>query len=994
MAEGLEKVAVPAAYEMPNVVRPKRWSRTTANSQSPEPLPAQTVEGGSKRSSLDPRGIASTLHASLVAEILSLRRELESKSHLVENLETSLAAAKAESDTLQQDLARHAKDARQTKVQLDGVEKEASKTVEGLAKERDEALEAVQEVQARLEAVQQRTRKLDQDSTHTKGIWESEKQQWEAERRQLEWRLHVSESRLRAFIDAMATTRANAAEETDNRGDSDAASLASATPKTHRRLCSEASSLKSLTGSPEQQRHWHSLADELDECLEDAEDEPWMPTDSVAALTQEAAAGPYGNLAPAHTQATAENVRIIPPLSATVYMDVASQTDFPDPVPAIAIQPPTPRQSYKGAPVLPPNTKNASCQTELPKSSRDAGVQTDQVLRIDPRVHQLPARILQQKRPLGDREKAVDGPLNRSAQYGVTRPLQSRHQLLGVDSDSGSDYEDARSHVESKAAAAAEAKALKIPELDTRALGTNAVPNKTMQSEAIGLSGTVTTLSRVDSNATARSQLMKQRNPSFGSMASSGFAPPRFPKHQRTPSLGSMASSNFSARTNVVPPYPIPNRSSSRQPPQTYSEGCHSPTPQAPNGLMRRQFSSSSRPYSNSLRKVRSAAAMRGEGASHKGRRPRRSPDLTPVQSMAFDSPAISTTIAELPADDVVQSPDITDNVVQPPDTPVSEAEPETNLVDAIAATMVGEWMWKYMRQPKSFAAGDGAGGDGAHSGGSRHKRWVWLSPYERTVMWDSKQPTTGSALLGKKGRKLAIQSVMDLADDTPAPRGAGGLDSVYSRSIVVFTPQRALKFTTTSEERHIVWMTALGFLSQAGRISQIPTTLRPKPPIQATSTPSKKKHLPALDPKLNHPDIPLNKCFDGAEYPTVPRSSKQKRRSATLTTDSNGNFNIFKAGPPYSETNHYHDTTPLPPAPAPSIPPSGKESDQVYFEQAGEIRMEAFVDERQKRKELFYEKPRGRPWERGRSGSAVSAATTTAVGGMSDDGSDPFYGF
>ena len=76
---------------------------------------------------------------------------------------------------------------------------------------------------------------------------------------------------------------------------------------------------------------------------------------------------------------------------------------------------------------------------------------------------------------------------------------------------------------------------------------------------------------------------------------------------------------------------------------------------------------------------------------------------------------------------------------------------------------MVGEWMWKYMRKRKSFgvdAAEAFTGRNGDDSGpslsshGTRHKRWVWLSPYERTIMWDSKQPTSGTALLGKKGRK------------------------------------------------------------------------------------------------------------------------------------------------------------------------------------------------------------------------------------------------
>jgi hypothetical protein len=89
-----------------------------------------------------------------------------------------------------------------------------------------------------------------------------------------------------------------------------------------------------------------------------------------------------------------------------------------------------------------------------------------------------------------------------------------------------------------------------------------------------------------------------------------------------------------------------------------------------------------------------------------------------------------------------------------------------TSVVDAIAQTMVGEWMFKYVRRRKSFGMSDTKEtwelgkntteevSANINSTGVRHKRWVWLAPYERAVMWSSKQPTSGPALLGKSGRK------------------------------------------------------------------------------------------------------------------------------------------------------------------------------------------------------------------------------------------------
>lgn len=87
-----------------------------------------------------------------------------------------------------------------------------------------------------------------------------------------------------------------------------------------------------------------------------------------------------------------------------------------------------------------------------------------------------------------------------------------------------------------------------------------------------------------------------------------------------------------------------------------------------------------------------------------------------------------------------------------------------TSVVDAIAQTMVGEWMFKYIRRRKSFGMGEskenweGKNPDDVSANitnsGVRHKRWVWLAPYEGSIMWSSKQPTSGPALLGKSGRK------------------------------------------------------------------------------------------------------------------------------------------------------------------------------------------------------------------------------------------------
>ncbi|KAM0569906.1 hypothetical protein ACHAO2_008628, partial [Verticillium nonalfalfae] len=154
----------------------------------------------------------------------------------------------------------------------------------------------------------------------------------------------------------------------------------------------------------------------------------------------------------------------------------------------------------------------------------------------------------------------------------------------------------------------------------------------------------------------------------------------------------------------------------------------------------------------------------------------------------------------------------------------IGGGSPTTGVVDAIAQTMVGEWMFKYVRRRKSFGVPETNGKD--DNSNDRHKRWVWLAPYERAILWSSKQPNSGSALMGKAGRKLTIQSVLDVKDDNPTPKGGATL---FNRSILILTPQRALKFTAVSADRHYIWLTALSFLAHSQQA--VPEIITAPPP-------------------------------------------------------------------------------------------------------------------------------------------------------------------
>ncbi|KAK0959418.1 hypothetical protein LTR91_020860 [Friedmanniomyces endolithicus] len=476
-------------------------------------------------------------------------------------------------------------------------------------------------------------------------------------------------------------------------------------------------------------------------------------------------------------------------------------------------------------------------------------------------LRNLPLRAIPLGRPVlaparQQHENTADGPLNRASQYGVTRPIQSNSSLGDIDKDSdASEYDEAISDADPRDLPGSIPAFSKAPHGRFALSGPPKVVPEDKEISPDRRPGTAGSYGAAPAPSIASSRVTSQRIRAGPPVRLNASRDPR----SRSPSFGS-ASSTYSLQP-ALPPFAIPRRSSSRVVMKTASEGSQSPTPNPPGGdIFGRAGHVGARTTQHarqqSLRKIQSAAIIRP--ATHtkvsprKGGRRKRSPTLTPIQSMAFETvptptkfpiPGLPTPLREHQSFDLVKG---SVDLSKRPSTAATQDPQtleETNLIDAIAATMVGEWMWKYVRKRKSFGIAENTNdfphesSNGAVSvtgHGTRHKRWVWLSPYERTIMWDSKQPTSGSALMGKKGRKLTIQSVLDVQDNTPLPKGAE-LSSAFNRSILILTPQRALKFTTVSHTRHELWMNALSFLAQSGRLpAQFPAI----PPIPSRPTP------------------------------------------------------------------------------------------------------------------------------------------------------------
>jgi hypothetical protein len=492
----------------------------------------------------------------------------------------------------------------------------------------------------------------------------------------------------------------------------------------------------------------------------------------------------------------------------------------PLPIPSIAIHAPTSAPPSPKEPILPPGTKSISTQTtsDMVSNMRSVAMQTEPI-RIDKRPIKLPPHLLPsairskpgtpepgQERPTATNvsrkdshqpvsetqekaknvsapsarqdliallEKAADkkvedrypgnndnGPLARD--NALSRPFRTSSLFAGFDGPS-SDEEDHDAELSDEEIGRPQY-ATATPMLSSRNLKNGRVFNNpptpvpedkevistSRQSEDSMTSSRMSMERPSKVGKPLRNSLSRQPSIRRSAMIQNGTAAHM---RSRSPSIGSIASSQLVQK----PPFPVPTRSSSRKVPLSKSEGSQSPTPRSSGAFAgRRPYGMRQHQRKDSLRKVRSAAVIQKSGRSRS-----RSPPL-PATPVMPPSPSLPP----LPSDMIAgykfgHRPQLSTNTSHTATGSVGSAGYQASVVDAIAATMVGEWMWKYVRKRKTFGGPESpadirAGEEAAimTGNGVRHKRWVWISPYERSVLWSSKQPTTSSALIGKSGRK------------------------------------------------------------------------------------------------------------------------------------------------------------------------------------------------------------------------------------------------
>jgi Meiotic cell cortex C-terminal pleckstrin homology len=490
--------------------------------------------------------------------------------------------------------------------------------------------------------------------------------------------------------------------------------------------------------------------------------------------------------------------------------------------------------------VLPPHTKSAGCQVNMQSYAgyRSSGMQTEEI-KIDrrpidlPRIH--PSSIMSQYKPPSSKtvpsnssrrrfpqttppllmydpkQKPIaepfyppnndSGPLVKDFASNVNRPVRSSSLFAGFDEnkdehfgrfdDDAFDEDDifnrpiAKFTVRSGKLVSQEPGLEDIGEVAAVSAG-EAVALENLRLSEDGLPPEIRNnlpgrksprKKSVDSGSRSYKQIRRVPSPKRNNIRRVTLISTA---HSTQPSIRSSQDSATPTEGNVAP-FPVPIRFSSARLGKSMSEGGRSSP--ASSGASPTKRDKQHRNRKPLLRKVRSGPAV---SPGPNGRRPRSRSPPNPRVSIIPDIPSFQMPVenasirryqpseASAPRPSIATGPNRTSSHAKTNSDAVSLQQ--TSVVDAIAQTMVGEWMFKYVRR-KSFGMPESKPTDydptknaddisaTVTSTGVRHKRWVWLAPYERAVMWSSKQPTSNTALLGKSGRKCKFEAERDSQD-------------------------------------------------------------------------------------------------------------------------------------------------------------------------------------------------------------------------------------
>ncbi len=155
----------------------------------------------------------------------------------------------------------------------------------------------------------------------------------------------------------------------------------------------------------------------------------------------------------------------------------------------------------------------------------------------------------------------------------------------------------------------------------------------------------------------------------------------------------------------------------------------------------------------------------------------------------------------------------------------------------------------------------------------------------------------------------MTIQSVLDVKDDNPAPKG---VSPIFNRSILILTPARALKFTATTSERHYMWLTALSFLAHSSQavpdIVAVPQPPQQIPDFEIPRQPARLRKNPIRDSiRVAKDKTSANDSIASRSGPVSGPSSQYGGESTRTDTSNRGGGVTSQYSQSSKEVNYFN---------------------------------------------------------------------------------------
>ncbi|CAH7689784.1 meiotic cell cortex C-terminal pleckstrin homology-domain-containing protein [Phakopsora pachyrhizi] len=186
------------------------------------------------------------------------------------------------------------------------------------------------------------------------------------------------------------------------------------------------------------------------------------------------------------------------------------------------------------------------------------------------------------------------------------------------------------------------------------------------------------------------------------------------------------------------------------------------------------------------------------------------------------------------------------DQSIRGPVASSTQVSTDPSAIHAITQTMIGEFLYKYTTKTLTRGFTE-----------KRHRRFFWVHPYTKTLYWSTSDPGAHGNNQST-AKSVFIEGVRSIDDKNSMPPGL----STYS--LVIRSPNREMKITAPSKQRHDLWLSAIKYLIS-----------RPEsaPGVHMTSTPVDSPRVPqaGIMSRIPAPSLSRLRSYDPLALNTPP---------------------------------------------------------------------------------------------------------------------------